>query len=163
MLNLTHAVRWTAAASMLLALSGCGKQNESAPPSGAEAGELIEAFNGQMCSVLSTSVLDSGIVIDELVIGTGEACPEGATVTMQYHGTLADGTVFDTTRDDGPRGPWLLSKLIDGWKQGVPGMKVGGIRRLTIPYQLAYGEAGSSSIPPKADLTFVIELVAFRP
>lgn len=181
MLNLTHAVRWTAAASMLLALSGCGKENESAPytestpdatPAGSEStvvntgtepDGLIEAFNGQMCSVLSTSTLDSGIVIDELVIGTGEECPEGATVTMQYHGTLADGTVFDTTRDDEPRGPWPLGNLIKGWQQGVPGMKVGGIRRLTIPYQLAYGEAGSSSIPPKADLTFIIELVTIEP
>lgn len=175
MQNMTIAVRWTAATMMLLALPGCGKQDESAPDAtpagsqstvvdtGVEPGELIEAFNGQMCSVLSTSTLDSGIVIDELRLGTGEPCLPGATVFIQYHGTLADGTVFDTTRGDGPRGPWSLNNLIKGWQQGVPGMKVGGIRRLMIPYQLAYGEGGSGSIPTKADLTFIIELVAIEP
>ena len=123
----------------------------------------IEGFNGDTFSIISTETLESGIVIDELRIGEGEACPEGATVKMEYHGTLVDGTVFDSSRGEGPRGPWPLGSLISGWQMGVPGMKVGGVRRLTIPYQFAYGEGGRGSIPAKADLTFIIELTEFQP
>jgi FKBP-type peptidyl-prolyl cis-trans isomerase len=130
---------------------------------GAAAGETIEGFGGQTFSVISTTTLGSGVIIDELRIGEGEACPAGATVTIQYHGTLTDGTVFDSTRGGNAGGPWPLARLIRGWQEGVPGMKVGGVRRLTIPYQLGYGEAGSPpAIPAKADLTFVIEMVSFQ-
>ena len=135
--------------------------DDDAPAPGEEPGEVIEGFNGETFSVISTNTLASGVVIDELRIGEGEGCPAGATVVMEYHGTLMDGTVFDSTRGEGARGPWLLANLIKGWQEGVPGMKVGGVRRLTIPYQLAYGPAGSRSIPPAADLTFVIEMVSF--
>ncbi len=102
----------------------------------------------------------------DLVEGTGEVVKPGATVTAHYTGALAaDGIIFQSSHD-GPNQPipFGLDQVIKGWTDGVPGMKVGGKRRLLIPYALAYGEAGrpSGGIPPKADLVFDIELVAVQ-
>ncbi len=143
--------------------AGNESPDDDTPAAGDEPGEVVEGFEGKTYSVISTNTLASGIVIDELRIGEGEACPAGATVSIQYHGTLMDGTVFDSTRERGAGGPWALADLIKGWREGVPGMKVGGVRRLTIPYQLGYGEAGSPpKIPGRADLIFIIEMVSFQ-
>ncbi len=96
----------------------------------------------------------------ELKIGEGAEAKSGAVVTINYHGTLKEGgTMVDSTRGKQPA-TFPLNRLIKGWQQGVPGMKPGGIRRLTIPYALAYGEAGRPPvIPPKSDLIFIIELI----
>ncbi len=102
-----------------------------------------------------------GILIEDFVVGTGaEAKPSSAVVAF-YHGTLkADGKMFDSSFERNDPVPFPLSGVIPGWQKGVPGMKVGGLRRLTIPYTLAYGEQGRPpQIPAKADLVFVIELV----
>ncbi len=92
--------------------------------------------------------------------GTGAEVAPGATVTLHYTGALAaDGTIFESSKDGGQPVSFPLSNLIKGWQDGVPGMKVGGIRRLVIPYVDAYGEAGSPpKIPEKADLVFDIEV-----
>ena len=102
-----------------------------------------------------------GIVIEDFVLGTGIECKPNSAVVAFYHGTLkADGKVFDSAFDRNDPVPFPLSGVIAGWQKGVPGMKVGGLRRLTIPYALAYGEQGRPpTIPAKADLVFVIELV----
>ncbi len=99
---------------------------------------------------------------EDIVVGTGETVLAGDTVTMDYTGALATtGVVFDSSI---PRGEKLVSPLgglIVGWQEGVPGMKVGGKRRLFIPSDLGYGASGSgSSIPPNTDLIFDIELFA---
>lgn len=101
-------------------------------------------------------------VIDT-VEGTGEVVPEGATVTAHYTGALCkDGTIFQSSHDFGPDGiSFPLSGVIQGWTQGVPGMKVGGTRRLVIPAAMAYGrQSPSANIPPDSDLVFDIELTA---
>lgn len=95
--------------------------------------------------------------------GAGEPCPPGATVTVFYKGMLDDGTEFDSNIGKAPA-TFALARLIPGWQAGIPGMKAGGKRKLVVPYQLGYGEAGSPpTIPPKARLTFEIELVSFQP
>ena len=104
-----------------------------------------------------------GLIVLDLVVGAGEPCPEGAEVTVRYTGMLADGTVFDSTDSRGRPMTFELARLIRGWQEGVPGMRVGGVRRLTIPYPLAYGETGRPPrIPPRATLTFEIELLGFE-
>lgn len=101
----------------------------------------------------------------DTVPGMGEVVKEGATVTAHYTGALVkDGTIFQSSHD-GPNQPieFPLSGVIQGWTKGVPGMKVGGTRRLIIPAQLAYGsQSPSANIPPNSDLVFDIEITAVK-
>lgn len=100
--------------------------------------------------------------IIDTVEGTGETVPEGATITAHYTGALcADGTIFQSSHDFGNPITFGLDQVIAGWTNGVPGMKVGGTRRLIIPSAQAYGSArAASNIPPNSDLVFDIELTA---
>lgn len=94
--------------------------------------------------------------------GSGDPVPEGATITAHYTGARCkDGIIFQSSHDFGDPVTFGLSQVIQGWQQGVPGMKPGGIRRLIIPSQLAYGSVrAAANIPPNSDLVFDIELVA---
>lgn len=94
--------------------------------------------------------------------GDGEVVKEGAKVTAHYTGALSkDGTIFQSSKDMGQPIAFSLAGVIEGWQKGVPGMKVGGIRRLIIPAAMAYGEAGSPpTIGPNEPLVFDIELFA---
>lgn len=94
--------------------------------------------------------------------GTGDAVARGATITAHYTGALCkDGTIFQSSHDFGNPATFGLNQVIKGWTEGVPGMKVGGIRRLIIPADMAYGKRSPSpNIPADADLVFDIELVA---
>ena len=95
--------------------------------------------------------------------GEGDECPKGATVTIHYTGWLLDGTVFDSSRKKGPPAEFPLGNLVKGWQEGIPGMKPGGIRRLKIPHEMAYGEQGRpGSIPPRATLVFEIKLLEWK-
>lgn len=110
---------------------------------------------------MSSSVSD--LVIEDAVVGTGAECPANATVKVHYRGTLMNGTEFDSSYKRGQPIEFPLRNLIQGWQKGIPGMKVGGKRKLTIPYTMGYGVHGSPpAIPPKADLIFEIELLGVR-
>lgn len=101
----------------------------------------------------------------DLQEGDGEEVKVGATVTAHYTGALAkDGTIFQSSKDFGEAIEFPLDGVIKGWTDGVPGMKVGGKRRLVIPYEQAYGEQGrpDGGIPAKADLVFDIEITAVK-
>ncbi|MBL0922527.1 MAG: FKBP-type peptidyl-prolyl cis-trans isomerase [Phycisphaerales bacterium] len=113
-----------------------------------------------------TLIHPSGLVVEDLRVGEGPLCEPGSTVTVHYTGELLDGAVFDSTRpvrDHPGRGRSMtfdLNDMIAGWREGVPGMRVGGERRLVIPSHLAYGETGRPPrIPPNAILVFTIELL----
>lgn len=95
--------------------------------------------------------------------GAGETVQPGATVTAHYTGAVAaTGLIFQSSHDFGRAIPFGLNQVIKGWTDGVPGMKVGGIRRLIIPAEQAYGATPppGSGIPANAALVFDIELVA---
>lgn len=101
------------------------------------------------------------LVVEDLKVGDGAECTSAQqTVKIFYRGTLkSDGSEFDGNVGKEPV-EFPLSNLIQGWQYGIPGMKVGGKRKLTIPYQMGYGERGSPpKIPSKADLVFEIELL----
>jgi FKBP-type peptidyl-prolyl cis-trans isomerase len=104
----------------------------------------------------------SKLEIIDMVEGTGEVVPENATITAHYTGALCkDGTIFQSSHDFGKPITFGLNQVIKGWTQGVPGMKVGGTRRLIIPSALAYGSVrAAANIPPNSDLVFDIELIA---
>jgi FKBP-type peptidyl-prolyl cis-trans isomerase len=123
----------------LLILAACGGGDTGASPSGGGT-----------------------LVIEDLVVGTGATAAVGDTVSVHYVGTLTNGTKFDSSYDRGQTYPFRIGagQVIAGWDQGVPGMKVGGKRRLTIPPELAYGSQGRDAIPPNATLVFEIELLS---
>lgn len=101
--------------------------------------------------------------IIDIAEGTGPVVPEGATITAHYTGARCkDGVIFQSSHDFGAQGiTFPLSGVIEGWTKGVPGMKVGGTRRLVIPAAMAYGaQSPSADIPPNSDLVFDIELQA---
>lgn len=107
--------------------------------------------------------------VDELqiidtIVGTGDEVQPGATITAHYTGALCkDGTIFQSSHDFGSPISFGLSQVIKGWTDGVPGMKVGGVRRLVIPAAQAYGSVrAAANIPPNSDLVFDIELVGIN-
>jgi FKBP-type peptidyl-prolyl cis-trans isomerase len=104
-----------------------------------------------------------GLQYADVVPGSGPAVANGQCVTVQYTGWLSNGTKFDSSRDRsggfqllaGPQG-----QVIKGWQEGIPGIKVGGKRRLVIPPDLAYGPSGQPpTIPANSTLTFDIEVL----
>src|SRR5579859_7609525 len=101
--------------------------------------------------------------IESLRAGAGAEARAGNTVTVHYVGTLTNGTKFDSSRDRGKGFSFKLGAgmVIQGWDQGVAGMKVGELRKLTIPPHLAYGEKGFPPvIPPNSTLVFEVELLS---
>ena len=104
-------------------------------------------------------------VKEDVVVGAGVEAKAGKLITVHYTGTLTTGIKFDSSRDRNEPFQFLLGagQVIDGWDKGFEGMKVGGKRKLTIPYKMAYGERGYPPvIPPKATLIFDVELLAVK-
>lgn len=97
----------------------------------------------------------------EIAIGQGVVAKPGQEFTVHYTGWLTDGKKFDSSRDRDQPLKFIQGRrrVIAGWEAGFEGMKVGGKRRLFIPYQMAYGEPGRGAIPPKAELIFDVELL----
>ena len=102
--------------------------------------------------------------IIDIIPGTGAEVPAGATITAHYTGALCkNGIIFQSSHDFGQPVTFGLDQVIHGWTEGVPGMKVGGMRRLIIPSEMAYGSVrAAANIPPNSDLVFDIELVDIK-
>lgn len=101
--------------------------------------------------------------IEDIKPGAGQEAKSGDQVTVHYVGTLTNGSKFDSSRDRGKGFGFKLGagQVIKGWDRGVAGMKVGGVRKLTIPPDLAYGDRGFPPvIPPGSTLVFEVELLS---
>ncbi|MDD3449732.1 MAG: FKBP-type peptidyl-prolyl cis-trans isomerase [Gammaproteobacteria bacterium] len=112
---------------------------------------------------MTTLITDSGLKYEDLKTGDGATAAAGMRVTVHYTGWLTDGRRFDSSRDRGEPFSFPLGggRVIRGWDEGVAGMQVGGVRKLTIPPQLGYGRQGAGGvIPPNATLVFEVELLA---
>ena len=149
--------------AVALVLAACGGGDDEAET---EAGGSTEetAATSEECPT-ETTTTDSGLQIKEVECGEGEEAERGDTLEVHYEGRLENGKKFDASRDHGSTFEFQLGagQVIQGWDEGLVGMKIGGTRELTIPPELGYGEAGSPPvIPPNATLIFVVELVDIK-
>ena len=113
-----------------------------------------DAFTGEI------KTLPSGLQYVDIKEGTGPApADKNAVVKVHYTGWLVDGKKFDSSVDRGEPATFALSGVIPGWTEGVGSMKLGGKRKLIVPFAMAYGERGRGPIPPKATLVFDVELL----
>lgn len=136
------------------------------PASDSSSQELAQAAGaaglGGELTAAQERTTPSGLRIIDLVIGEGAEAVSGQPVLVNYRGTLANGEEFDSSysRNQPFSFPLGAGRVIQGWDEGVAGMKVGGKRKLVIPPDLAYGERGAGGvIPPNATLTFEVELL----
>ena len=121
----------------------------------AQADDYLDAMAAEEGAVTTSS----GLVYRELRAGDGASPSVRNTVKAHYHGTLADGTVFDSSVERGEPLALPLTRVIKCWQEGIPMMKVGGKAKLTCPSDIAYGNRGAGAIPPGATLTFEVELI----
>jgi len=157
--NMTSICLYVVLGLALAAIPSFARAQEGAtPPPAQPEPQGVPVPDGP---ALNTLELEGGLIIEDIKIGDGYQVEPGGAVVAHYHGTLkADGKVFDSSFQRGEPVAFPLSGVIAGWQKGVPGMKVGGVRRLTIPAALGYGERGAGGvIPPNADLVFIIQLV----
>ncbi|WP_224247719.1 FKBP-type peptidyl-prolyl cis-trans isomerase [Hyalangium gracile] len=106
---------------------------------------------------------ESGLYLQDLKVGTGDEASLGRRVTVHYTGWLPDGTQFDSSRQEGRTAYSFTpgeTRVIAGWHEGIPGMKVGGVRKLVIPSSLGYGARGNGIIPPHSVLIFEVEVLS---
>lgn len=100
---------------------------------------------------------------EDVAVGTGLEAKKGDWVWMMYRGTFDDGTQFDTNMDGDEGLPYAFmigrGEVVKGWDEGIPGMKVGGTRKLTVPWNMGYGAEGSEKIPPYSTLNFEVKLM----
>ena len=105
----------------------------------------------------------TGLIIEDTIVGEGAIASSGQDITVHYEGWFADGKQFDSSKEKNDPFEFTLGKreVMDGWEEGLQGMRVGGTRKLIVPPQLAYGQAGAGdTIPPNATLTFEVELLS---
>ena len=125
-----------------------------------EAGKNFLNENAQRDGVTTT---ESGLQYEVLKEGTGNLPKETDKVTVHYHGTLIDGTVFDSSVDRGEPATFPVNGVIPGWVEALQLMKVGAKYKLFIPSDLAYGERGAGgAIGPNATLVFEVELISIN-
>ena len=107
-------------------------------------------------------IMNNGLIIEDVILGDGTIAEKYSIVTVHYTGKLQDGTVFDSSQKIGKepiRFTLGVGQVIDGWDQGLIGMKVGGQRKLKIPPELGYGSQDKGIIPPNSTLQFEVELI----
>lgn len=121
---------------------------------------VVPRFPGDEIGDAELQTTASGLMYYDLVDGDGAMPPDpSAQVSVHYTGWLTDGTKFDSSVDRGEPTTFPLNRVIPGWTEGVGSMKVGGKRKLLIPFNLAYGPQGRGPIPPRAMLIFDVELL----
>ena len=124
------------------------------------AGQAFLVENAKRETVVTT---ESGLQYEILQKGEGTEHPTATSkVKVHYHGTLIDGTVFDSSVDRGEPISFKLNQVIKGWQEGLTYMTVGDKFRLYIPSPLAYGKNGTGPIPPAASLIFEVELLEIQ-
>lgn len=132
---------------------------------------VVDETNANEQSALANAIVDgaaggelTSMIVDDVTIGEGTSVTKGDTVTVQYIGRLQNGQEFDNSYTRGMPFTFTVGegKVIQGWDEGVVGMRVGGQRILVIPSDMAYGKSGYGPIPGGATLVFSIELLEIQ-
>lgn len=143
-------------ALLLLTAAACGSGNTGDPATTQFAAELG-------VDLAAMEKRETGLYVQDLKVGEGAEARFGSIPSVHYTLWLADGERMDSSIGGSPLEFHLgLGQVIQGWEQGLPGMRVGGKRRLVIPSALGYGDEGSGPIPGKAVLVFEVELLSLR-
>lgn len=147
----SQSVHWPLALSLTFLIAACGPKEEpvSPPPEVAPAPPAVST---------------DGLKIEDIQIGSGAVAAVGKRVAVHYTGWLTNGKKFDSSKDRGQAFTFQLGagQVIKGWDHGVAGMKVGGVRKLTIPPALGYGDRDMGVIPPDSTLEFEVELLGVQ-
>ncbi len=135
-----------------------GRMSQAAATEKAKGAEFLNAEAAKEGAMSK----ESGLIITEITPGTGASPSATDTVSVHYHGTLRDGTVFDSSVDRGQPANFPLNRVVKCWTEGLQLMKVGGKSRLVCPSDIAYGDQGRPGIPPGAVLIFEVELLSIE-
>lgn len=157
------AMQFSANLSNFAALSPTGERQQAAVGAALGNGDQMAALS----EALHTSAAQGGVrelIINEVERGGGAAVQAGDTVTVHYEGSLPSGERFDNSRDRGTPFTFTVGqgRVIEGWEQGILGMREGGTRILVIPPELGYGSQRVGAIPPNSTLVFAIELLEVK-
>lgn len=146
--------RWSLFVALLL---GCA----SSPPPPAEPAPPPRPAAPVEEPAPVASKYSPGLEVVDVKVGAGQECKAGDKITVRYVGTLDDGTEFDSNNS----ATFWIGKgmLIKGWDEGIPGMRIGGVRTLVIPPSLGYGASAKGKIPAYSTLHFEVELLAIEP
>lgn len=158
------------AVSALLVLTGCSSSAEEAAPSDAPDNAVVSVevsgdSGTQPVVVITPGAPATQLEVTDVIVGSGDAVPAGATVTADYVGYgAATGEMFDASWVRGEPATFPLANVILGWQEGLVGMQVGGRRLLVIPAELGYGDnpPPGSGIEAGETLIFVVDLVSFE-
>jgi hypothetical protein len=133
------------------------------PTVSASAAACVNPATTATYQLAGSRILAGDLQVKDQVIGTGKEAKTNDTIKVDYTGSLPDGTVFDSSSADNAGKPISLTlavgKVIEGWVEGISGMRVGGTRELVIPAALGYGCVAESTIPANSTLIFVVKLV----
>ena len=172
-MNLTFKNIPAVVAAIALTMSASAMCEEKADAKGSTVPNIIKTEPAKVVAkgkptlkmMGDTIVTTSGLKYIEVKPGTGGSPKTGQKVSVHYVGTLLDGKKFDSSRDRGAPYEFAIGvgQVIKGWDEGIASMKIGGVRKMIIPYALAYGEEGrGSAIPPKSTLVFEVELLGIK-
>lgn len=120
--------------------------------------EAPSAFQGK---VARSETMAGGLIVDDYRLGAGEGAKNGDRARLYFRGYLQDGKLF-SAKDGSAKAMEVIvgdADMIEGWNKGIIGMKAGGLRKLTVPAEMAFGDKGEGPVPPGAKLTFMIQLV----
>ncbi len=155
-----HTLPFTrrAAAALLLLAAGCLQGTEPGNPSNPATETFAPSLGVDLSQMTKVS---NDLYYQDVVVGTGTTVVGGKTVAVTYTGWLVDGTKFDSNVGLSPTSfPIGVGAVIAGWDLGIPGMKVGGERKLVIGSNLGYGPGGRGSIGPNETLVFDVKLIS---
>ena len=148
---------WAFPLFFAVAVAGCGGDSVTDPRD-------LDYADALEIDIASMTRTNTGLYYQDVTVGTGATAAQGNEVDVLYSGWLPNGTLFDTTDDNGVPITFTLGtgEVIRGWDEGLAGMRVGGVRKLVIPPSLGYGNVPNPPIPANSVLVFRVALVGVR-